>query len=358
MKQIIFSFSFSILSLVLLSACGENTGKANAQQNNVKYETYHNDRYDYTVEYPDFLVPQGESDSEDGQKFFSEDEEIRMLVYYQFKNDVNAEGENLPIEKAYEEELSYKVGVTSKKLEKDHYIIESREENMMFTDYVLFRDNYFDINFEYPESEKGRMKSVIEHVIKSFNVDVSSFNTTSQDDNASAGGSGDMFPAFLEGFLKDCYWGKNFNSLLRSKDKNLANYIDSKMDVRRYYAPGTIAKLGTRDEDFGFAAEDDFMFKPRPTGDLIFEYVNEPGSVCELIYSNINVIYYENIEGVPDVVVNNETFETRPVKITYPGAQIIAVYLPNAYENPRGFYFVNTPDGWKLAFVDDSFCGA
>ena len=360
MKQLIYSFP--ILFLVLLFACGENTGKANAQQNNVKYEAYHNDRYDYTVDYPDFLIPQGESDSKDGQKFFSEDQKIQMLVFYQFKDDVNAEGENLPIDKAYEEELSYKEGVISKKLEKDYYVIESKVGNIMFTDYVLFHDNYFDINFEYPESEKDRMKGVIEHVVKSFNVDMSGFNAMSQDGNASAGGSGDMFPAFLEGFLKDNYWGKNFNSLLRSKDKTLATYIDSKMDVRRYYAPGTIARLGTRDEDFGFAPEDDFVTSPRPTGDLIFEYVNDNGSPCDLIFSEIDseiyVIYYEEIISVPDVVVDNETFETNPVKIAYHGAQIMAVYLPDAYNNPRGFYFFNTPDGWKLAFVDDSLCSA
>jgi hypothetical protein len=58
------------------------------------------------------------------------------------------------------------------------------------------------------------------------------------------------------------------------------------------------------------------------------------------------------------VVVNKETFETRPVKIAWPEAEIMAVYLPNAYDNPRGFYFIHTPDGWKLAFVDDTLCGA
>ncbi len=320
------------------NACGENTSKANAQQSNVKYETYHNDRYDYTVEYPDFLIPQGEAFAGDGQKFFSEDEKIQMLVYYQFKNDfLNPDGENLTIDKAYEEDLSH---------------------------YVVFLEDYFNIYFEYPESEKDRMKSVIEHVIKSFKMEVLDSSLGEPDVNASAGGMEDMFPTFLEGFLKDCYWGKNINTLLRNNDKTLANYLDSKMDVRRYYAPGTIARLGTRDDDFGFAPEDDFMFKPQPTGDLIFEYVNdhEESTPCDLIYSEIDseiyVIYYRSIKRVPDVVVNYETFETRTVKTSYPGAQIMAVYLPDAYNNPRGFYFFNTRDGWKLAFVDDSFCGA
>lgn len=354
------------IAITLVIACSSNTAHSD---NPVTYATYHNHRYDYTVEHPNFLIPQGEAYSGDGQKFFSEDQNIQMLVYYQYKDDFDANGDNLPINKAYKEDLSYKEGVISSKLEKDHYLIESKVGNIMHTHYVLFDDHYFNIYFEYPESEKDRMQSIIEHVTKSFKVEVVPYNeataTVIEEGDASAGGVEDMFPAFLEGFLRDNYWDKNFNSLLRSQDKALANYIDAKMDVRRYYAPGTITRLATRDEDFGFAPEDDFMTKPRAPGagrQLIFEYVNDDSSPCELIFSEsdseIYVIYYQNIKRVPDVVVNNETFETKHVKTAYPEAQIMAVYLPDAYNNPRGFYFLNTRDGWKLAFVDDSFCGA
>ena len=351
-------------AFVHLTACTGNSRKTDTQHYNVNYETYHNHRYDYTVEYPDFLIPQGEADSGDGQKFFSENEEIKLIVYRDYKDDFNADGENLPIDKAFEKELKLKEGVLNKKLENNHYIIEYMIDDRVHTDYVLFDEKYINLRFEYPEGEKNRMKDVIEHVIKSLKVEVWEFDESEQEANVSTGGLDDMFPAFLEGFLKECYWGKNINNLLRSNDKTLANYIDSKMDVRRYYAPGTIAKLGTRGENFGFATEDDFMFSPSPTGDLIFEYVNddEESTPCELYYNELNdetyIIYYKKIKSVPDVVVNNETFETRPVKTAYPEAEIYAVYLPDAYNNPRGFYFFNTKDGWKLAFVDDSICGA
>ena len=43
-----------------------------------------------------------------------------------------------------------------------------------------------------------------------------------------------MFPAFLEGFLKDSYWDKNINNLLNNNDKTLNAYIDPNMDVRSY----------------------------------------------------------------------------------------------------------------------------
>ncbi len=354
---------YLLIVLSFLSACSSSTGKTNTQQSIVKYETYHNERYDYSVEYPEFLIPQGEATNQDGQKFLSENQEIQLFVYYEYKINIMEGGELYSIGGAYREDLNSKDGIFNTKLEGQHYIIEYKLEDMLLTDYAtLIGESYFNICFQYPEKDKAMMKGVIEYVINSFSVKGYENKLSETEDNVSGGGEEDMFLPFIEGFLKDCYWGKNFNSLLRSKDEILATYIDPKMDVRRYYAPGAIAKLGTRDEDFGFSQEDDFTTTPKATGNLIFEYVKDNGSPCELIYSELNsevyVIYYLSIESVPDVVVNNETFETKPVKIYYPNAEKRAVYLPNSYGNPRGFYFINTPDGWKLAFVDDALCGA
>src|SRR5258707_225555 len=46
------------------------------------YRTYHNARFDYSISYPaDVLIPQGESENHDGQKFRSRDGRAEMLVY-------------------------------------------------------------------------------------------------------------------------------------------------------------------------------------------------------------------------------------------------------------------------------------
>ena len=355
MNKITLLFS----ALLLFAACNGNPGKTDTQQSNVTYRTYHNHRYDYTVEYPDFLIPQGEADSGDGQKFISEDQEIKLVVHYQFKDDFNSDdGEPLPVDKAYEEDLTFITGVLSKKLEDNHYTIKYKVDNVLHTDYTVFDDRYFTIRFEYPEEEKDRMEGVIEHVINSFKVEIWDYDADEQEGNVSAGGLEDMFPAFLEGFLNDCYWGKNINSLLRNNDKILATYLDPKMDVRRYYAPGTVSKLGTRDQDFGFAPEDNFVHKPKTDGEVVFEHISNDNYPCDLGFEGNNIVFYVRIQKVPDVVVNMETFETKPVKLSWPDAEIMAVYLPDTYNNPRGFYFINTTDGWKLAFVDDSLCGA
>jgi hypothetical protein len=49
-------------------------------QNN--YRTYHNARFDYSISYPaNILVPQGEAENGDGQKFLSGNGRAEMLVY-------------------------------------------------------------------------------------------------------------------------------------------------------------------------------------------------------------------------------------------------------------------------------------
>ena len=350
--------TYLFIALVLPGACS-HPASTNAEQSAIIYKTYHNQAYDYSVEYPDFLIPQGEATNQDGQTFLSEDQEIQLLVYRDYKSNFLEAGDIYSIGEAYEENLKSKEGVSNKKLGANHYLIEYKVDDILHFDYAMINgDNYFNIRFEYPEIEKNRMKDIIEHVINSLKVEVWDFDASEHEGNAAAGGSEDMFPAFIEGFLNDCYWEKNFSSLLKTNDKTLAKYIDPKMDVRRYHAPGTVTKLATRAENFGFTEYDDYDLKPMHDGEIILEYINDGGSPEDLIYTNSNVVYYVEMQQVPELLVNMETFETKPVKIAYPSAEIMAVYLPDRYLNPRGFYFINTPSGWKLAFVDDSFGGA
>ena len=150
--------TFLISALVLFAACGGNSGKTDTQLSSLNYETYHNDRYDYTIEYPDFLIPQGEADSGDGQKFISEDLRINLVVYYEFKDDPTKDGEPPSVEKAYQEDLTFINGILSKKLEDNHYTIKYKVDNMLHTDYTVFNDRYFTIRFEYPEEERETIK--------------------------------------------------------------------------------------------------------------------------------------------------------------------------------------------------------
>lgn len=340
------------IAIALLTACNASNASA------IEYETYFNEMNDYTVEYPSYLTPQNEESSEAGEKFISADGKTQLFIYSDYEN-VDLDGDNQQaMAQAYKQELKSTEGVFNKNLGDTHYIIESKKDDILHTVYVGFYDvTYFNFRFEYPEKDKKMMTDIVSHVVESLRIGVRE-GTLWPSGDGSVGEAEEMFTAFLEDFLNDSYFGKNFNTLLRNNDKALAAHIDPKMDVRRYYAPGTVAKLGSRSEDFGFAPEDDFVSKPTIDGEVIFELIASDADQCSLDFSNRNIIYYHWFDKVPDVVVNMETFATKPVSLAYPYAQLMAVYLPNPYGNPRGFYFINGPDGWKLAFIDDAQCGA
>lgn len=352
MKQLILIIS--TLLLISLTACGSNT-KKETKSNSVEYEVYHNQQYYYSIKYPYILIPQGESDNGDGQMFLSEDNRIQLLVYRDYKNDYITGGELYTLKEAFQEDLKIIDGVFNKKIEDNYYIIEYKTDEIIYTYYAqLYKENYYNMLFQYPEEEKDMMKDIIKHVIESLDVDTHGTERATTPD----GELEDLFPAFLERFLKDCYWGKNFNKLLQDNDNTLATYIDSKMDVRRYHAPGTVIKLASRSEGFAFDDYTDFENKSESNGKEVFEKIATDENPCMLDSEGNNKIYFQCIETVPDLLVDMETFKTEPVEIAYSNVKIMAVYLSNAYNNPRGFYFIDTPEGWKLAFVDDTLCGA
>src|SRR5437763_1722717 len=53
-----------------------------ASDTHEKYSTYSNARFSYSISYPaDLLLPQGEADNGDGQRFTSRDKRAEMIVY-------------------------------------------------------------------------------------------------------------------------------------------------------------------------------------------------------------------------------------------------------------------------------------
>jgi len=324
-----------------------DTRETDGERYDGNYSNYYNVRYDYGIEYPDILIPQGETDSGDGQKFMTADGRSFMLVYRTFKA---LDGDNPPVETAFENDLKLAENVYEKQLFTNYYIIKGKkDENSYYKQYTIFaNDNYFDIYFEYPAESEQLFETISKRVFESFNV----------------GGEPDEFLGFLDEFLDNCFWEKNFDKLLRNNHKTLAQYIDPQIDIRRYYNPGTIAYLYDRKRNFGFGDYTDFDFKPESGGEYSVMKLSQGESPCELEFRGERgyfVLYYDTLYRLPDEVVNPETLETRPVELPYPDAEMMAVYLPgfhNEFIYQRVFYFVNTPNGWKLAFVNDADCSA
>ena len=174
----------------------------------------------------------------------------------------------------------------------------------------------------------------------------------------------DSFAAFLDDFFNDCFWDIEFNKSIVEKRGKIKKYIDPKMDIRRYYSPGASAYLYTRDQNFGFDEYEfgmsDWVISKRP---YCIVRLTDYMSICYEDFGTPDgqmIIYLNetNSNNLTEVVkIDQETTITKKVETPYSNAKIMEVYLPN-YCNPRVLLFIETPNGWKLGFIDDDVCGA
>jgi hypothetical protein len=134
------------------------------------YDTYHNDRFDYSIEYPkDVLFPQGESDNGDGQKFLSKDADASLIVY----GSNNALKQSL--EEVYREESrggtteNPKKVVTYKLLEDNWFVVSGYNSGRVFYQKTIFHDDVLKtFVLEYDESQKELYDPIAKRLEKSF----------------------------------------------------------------------------------------------------------------------------------------------------------------------------------------------
>jgi hypothetical protein len=134
------------------------------------YETYHNDRFDYSIDYPkDILFPQGESDNGDGQKFLSKDANTSLLVYATH----NALDQSL--EDAYREQSrggtaeNPKKVVTYKVLKDNWFIVSGYNAGRVFYQKTIVNGDIFKtFVLEYDEEKKQLYDPITKRLASSF----------------------------------------------------------------------------------------------------------------------------------------------------------------------------------------------
>lgn len=105
----------------------------------IHLETYVNSVYRYHIGYPDkLLIPQGESDSGDGQVFTSKDNLCELRVYRDSR-DILHEGAIL--KKSFREDMSAlnKDSISNSEITDSYYIIEGKNNNEYFHQKSLLR---------------------------------------------------------------------------------------------------------------------------------------------------------------------------------------------------------------------------
>ncbi|CAG1022049.1 hypothetical protein DOJK_01402 [Patescibacteria group bacterium] len=134
------------------------------------YETYYNERYDYSIDYPkDILFPQGESDNGDGQIFLSKTADAQLSVYANF----NALEQSL--EEAFREQSRggqpddpHKV-VTYKMMKEDWFVVSGYREGKVFYQKTILHDDIFKtFLFIYDEDQKDIYDAITKRLAASF----------------------------------------------------------------------------------------------------------------------------------------------------------------------------------------------
>lgn len=140
--------------------------------NDLKYETYSNSQYNFCVDYPSqILIPQGESDSHDGQLFLSKNKENELRVFRNFI-DIGEESE-IDLKIQYEKVIKIKPeNITYKKLGKYFFVISGYTDKgqIYYQKTYLFERDLFTCALTYNKSEKILYNKIAEYVFESFKM--------------------------------------------------------------------------------------------------------------------------------------------------------------------------------------------
>ena len=333
-----------IFLLVLLTACSGGTKKKSAGGDStipskILFGTYCNERYDYCVDYPEFLIPQGESTSQDGQIFVSEDKGSQMMVFYEYK--IDDWGNFIGLKEAYHSDRE-KTGSLSHEIYDNYYVL-TYEKDKKLVRYISIEayDAFVTIILEFDEKEKQLFEDVFQHVSESLHI---------------AAAVNDEVNSRLMSFLADCWWDVNFNSMLLNRNEKLMAYVNKDLGIQRIHSPGTVPMLSGENDNYGFTEYDNFDYKP-VSGEYFFDRLNENTNICAV--DNPFSVYYSEDPELPQVIIHGDTFEFAQVTIPWDDAEIISVYVFNENCSPRVFYFaLLRNDDFYLVLVDDSLCEA
>lgn len=128
----------------------------------VTYRTYSNARYGFSIAYPlGILVPQGESDNGDGQKFVSKMGSASLMAFGSNRLDRSLQDE---FQSAQENR-----SVTYKVLKRDMFVVSGTENGKIFYQKTLLRGDVFKtFIIEYDEGERATFDAITTRVARSF----------------------------------------------------------------------------------------------------------------------------------------------------------------------------------------------
>lgn len=141
-----------------------------------EFKKYGNVRFGYEISYPEtILLPQGEAENGDGQRFLSKEGDVEMLVW----GSNNALDETL--KSNFQKDTKEKTRehpdkrVTYKRLKGNSYVVSGYIGEKIFyqkTMYIRDVDAFFTFYISYPKTKKTNYDPVVSKISKSFQYQV------------------------------------------------------------------------------------------------------------------------------------------------------------------------------------------
>lgn len=133
------------------------------------YKTYVNERYGYLISYPADFLPQGVSDSGDGQVFLSPTKDAELRV---FASSCVDGFNSTPAEyvRDYENEQKAKHLTISYQRRGKHFaVVSGYKKGRIFYDKILIKEGWCtQFTFEYDKRQAAKYSEVSNHLASSF----------------------------------------------------------------------------------------------------------------------------------------------------------------------------------------------
>lgn len=138
------------------------------------YRHYSNEKYTYSVNYPSYLVPGGESDAQDGQCFSSSSKSLKMKVWGCYSNWMN--GDEMTLAEQRDWMLAHLAGddlpapkVTYRAQGNNWFVISGTSSgNVFYQRTIKEGDSFATVLITYPSAQKAEFDSVVVCIARSL----------------------------------------------------------------------------------------------------------------------------------------------------------------------------------------------
>ncbi len=155
--------SFAIIILLLTVFGGYYCISYANDDSGIKYKTYKNERYGFSINYSDFLEEDIPPTNGDGLLFKNKDGTEELIVFGY--NNI----ENKGLKETYDEEVSLINNIKYKSMGDNWYVISWEEDGNIYYKKIVVGEKSTNVfSYKYPSNKKELYDEIIEEGIRSF----------------------------------------------------------------------------------------------------------------------------------------------------------------------------------------------